>query len=547
MGEFYVFLFWTYTVFIIVLYCILNGKVMIFNENVQKTPNMEEIYNSTPINNKKFYNFMKANAHIVGSVSPFIPYEFNDHYELLYEKMNNSQLAWYIFWRSKIRNGIYLDTDYSYILLYIFETLSGVGWYQPKKGLEILSDIWINYGDKHNKLNYHLARWVLDFAMVNKLPFVIPERCVFIGSDIRIDNMIQQYAKNIPLKLPFALIISLSGHSMTAFYKKGNQEMFHESIPRVIELVDVYMRKKKGKGIFDIYEIRKNNYEQRIHLFSGSICPMADQKMYIKGNHYSIDNNIRKYFGEIVRFSENILREIRGNNSPLKDANVKPELAKIIKDFLINEYSNKTFTSSSKNNKNTKLNLDFNKINKLRSESDEIRESLRTDFDNDFESIENITPKIVNKKKEQASLNFEKISKLRKESDAVRDALNVVTEEIELIEEPISKIADKEKSNIKNEVDIFIISYLNSELKDFIGALSLEQKKVLHALLVNKNAQADLKKIADEAKTMIDLLIDSINEEAVDILGGIILDNDGGKYIILEEYQAELVTSINNK
>lgn len=66
-----------------------------------------------------------------GEPAPFAPFM---SYWPTYEHMMESQQRWYFYWRSEVRAGRYPDTDLSYIFVYVYELINGVGWSDPPEG-----------------------------------------------------------------------------------------------------------------------------------------------------------------------------------------------------------------------------------------------------------------------------------------------------------------------------------------------------------------------------------------------------------------------------
>ena len=62
-----------------------------------------------------------------------------------YDQMNRSQLDWYLYWRDCVRKGEYLNTDYSYIFLYLFEIINLSDRISPEQGQKMMCDIWCQY------------------------------------------------------------------------------------------------------------------------------------------------------------------------------------------------------------------------------------------------------------------------------------------------------------------------------------------------------------------------------------------------------------------
>lgn len=86
-----------------------------------------------------------------------------------YSQMDRRQLAWYLAWRGMVRNGEYPETDFSYIMLLIAETVNLPHLITPKDGLDLLTAVWINYRSVFEKLDGIMTETVTDWCLINAL------------------------------------------------------------------------------------------------------------------------------------------------------------------------------------------------------------------------------------------------------------------------------------------------------------------------------------------------------------------------------------------
>ena len=79
------------------------------------------------------------------------------------------QLNWYVYWRSNALAGDFLETDYSYILLFIYEIINSPELVGPEKGLDLLAGLWIAFRGEYPKLDQLLGDWICDYCFINRL------------------------------------------------------------------------------------------------------------------------------------------------------------------------------------------------------------------------------------------------------------------------------------------------------------------------------------------------------------------------------------------
>lgn len=87
-----------------------------------------------------------------------------------YSHLTQAQRAYYLYWRSEVRQGRYIKSDYSYIYLYIYEILNLPDKIPPESGIKLLCDIWRAYRKQLPRLDTNLAVWVQDYCLVHALP-----------------------------------------------------------------------------------------------------------------------------------------------------------------------------------------------------------------------------------------------------------------------------------------------------------------------------------------------------------------------------------------
>ena len=80
-----------------------------------------------------------------------------------YQHMSYEQLRTYFTWRAKARRGEAPQIPLSYLFLYIYELLSGVGADNPADGLRKLMGLWKAYRESEPALDSYLAPWLKDY------------------------------------------------------------------------------------------------------------------------------------------------------------------------------------------------------------------------------------------------------------------------------------------------------------------------------------------------------------------------------------------------
>ena len=533
--------------------------------------------------NSKFIKDMQKYKDKIGNEVPFVPFM---QYWPTYDSMDRQQKAWYFYWRNEVRNNRYPDTDLSYIFVHIYELLSGCGWNTADDGYAQLMKLWKSYSERFPKLDHYLYDWTYDFALLHNLDYTALESADFhIPSQLALrDMLIDKHSEDKPLKLPFALIDALCDYSIigSKFYKDGNQLLMHEAIPRVVALADAALLKKKDKGILAIYGPNRTR-KQSYYAFQSAVCPEANKRVDVSVKAYTSSQKLRSYINELVRYAENVLREMNGSRGRLRGVELDAETAELVSGFLKKEYSikkNATVTPREK----VEVHLDIAAIETLRAQSDAVRDALEvlgepTPTTNLLTDLEEITALINTLSGNARAFLYELftaawsgavVSDNKAQADEVNRAANqylaralLVVEnnhyiveddyrdEVEFIfktnPEIISqRFAGREDAEIIPDSTrvFFDVTHFSEALEAMSAALTSVQQEALWAIAVLDDPQERLKSLADEAMIMPEMLIDEINDIASQQIDDILIDTFDDKICILEQYEQELKDAV---
>lgn len=523
---------------------------------------------------RKFFKDMEQFVNRTGEQVPFVPFM---HYSSTYDDMDRRQKAWYFYWRTEVRNGNYLHTDLSYLFIHVYELLSGYGWERAQDGYDQLISLWIAYREQFPTLDHYLMDWTFDFSLVHHLEYVLPEmQDMRLSYDQTIrDTLIDQHGADKPLKLSFVLIDSLCDYSMVGskFYKGGHQLIIQEAIPRVVALADAALLKEKGKGILAVYGPKRPR--KRVHyLYQSAVCPDANKRIEISIKAYSINQRLRSYLNELVRYAENILRGLYGYRGRLRGVTLNDETAVLVKAFLEKEYMPRSKQQDAATRKVT-VKLDFDNIDELRVQSDAVRDALEvveesqkellTDLQEMKALVSEISPQAKHLLDQlysgdwkcvatpEMKRSIEEINRLAYKYLAcallVRERSNLVVEddyqdELDYIyANPAEMPEPTEAAFVEKEVERetesgFDLSLLSDEMQELVCMLTPVQQQTLHIILSHKIDE--LERIAEEEMTMPELLVDEINDTATQVLDDILIDMMDEQPCILEQYESEL-------
>jgi len=516
-----------------------------------------------------FFQDMRKLENASGSACPFVPFM---NYWPTYDAMDKNQKAWYFYWRSQVRAVVYPRTDLSYIFVYIYELLSGVGWQNPQEGQNRLLKIWNAYVGDYPKLSHYLQGWMFDFARQYQLPYQYPSNfeLSFSSPSVLADMLIDEHTADSPLKLPFDLIDALCEYSLVGskFYQDGHQLLMREAIPRIVALADAALLQKTQKGILATYGPTRTRKQQYLR-YASALCPGANSTETVSVRAYTDKIHLKTYINELVRYGENALRAENNCRGRLRGVELEPGTASLIDAFVMREYGEKQPAKPSAAPVAPKVVLDPDSVRSLRQQSDKVREALKV---NDTA----VEKQLLTDLKEVASLFLSlsdpcktllehlRLSGWEMEGATLEsgllEAINQASEKhlgcALLHIENGSMIVEDDYRDELEEVFIhppispqsstldFNTDGLSAELKALLENLTDEQAETLRTLLGEEQPLEQLEKLAEQNMTMPQILMDDLNEVALPYLGEILIDTLCMPPRVLEEYAVPLKQSI---
>ena len=162
-------------------------------------------------------------------------------------QMSNEQLRTYFTWRTQVRGGNINATSSSYALMYCSELINniGIGVEFPEEGMTQLIDFWRAYRIHDATIDERMQRWVLNYYILNAplepfshyntlFPVSIESTCDLV------DELL--FSETLP---SLALIERSSSYSITKgqLYRKGDAALLDRLITAALGAVDALFRK----------------------------------------------------------------------------------------------------------------------------------------------------------------------------------------------------------------------------------------------------------------------------------------------------------------
>ncbi len=418
-----------------------------------------------------------------------------------YTQLNAQQKAYYFYWRDEIRRGKYIKCDYSYLYLYVYEILNLPDKIEPTKGIKLLTGLWREYRKSLPRIDAYMSVWVQDYCFVHNLSCPMDDIRDFVFDVISGADFKEFYLSDITgagADGTEAMIAYLSDYDWRrSKYAVGeNEQIFrNHMIGSLRAFLDRYNTSARLKST-EPQILRRD-------AFPHSLCTHAVKcKLEIEYIPLSKDDSMRAGVTAAVRYSENKLRALLGTKSRLGIKGLPDEAR-----FIIDKYFDNIF-----------------EIERKRRERECAPEYERL-YDAEDKHLSFADADEIER------VSWTTTARLVAESDSADDEGNsngTLAEDTPDSEATCSQ--PFENSNTANSPQIPSESAI-ADVERTCDTYGLSEKDVSQIAAL----------ISDEGESISDDAFERINEAFLSSpLGDIILEHDGERYVIIEDYREDV-------
>lgn len=492
----------------------------------------------------------KELEHVTEDTAEFVPFHT---YWPTYDEMQPRQLKWYLFWRGEVRAGRYPDTDLSYLFVYLYELIHGIGWTEPSEGYAQIERAWQAYRERYPKLDTYVREWLYDFALIFHLeqgpvnpPLIkLPRSLSMELKELEWQRKLSAHTLELSWEL-LRLLLDYEAEKSRYYIEQGRKNLRYYA-PKIVTLVDGYLSRTQGSRLLDLFKPRARKISR--FLFRSAVY---DHGLYGRTREitvvpYSEHPPLRAYLTQLVRHTENKLRELDGYKGRLKGVTVEPDIEQLITRYLRKEYAQREAEAAKARLPKVKINTA--RLRKLKQESDEVRDMLLTE-----ELLpEKLRQKEMSKKDirsghvppvcpVQAELDFEQGWQVEEGPVIPVESGWPELQPLPGLAEPARPAGQARSSELAGAGQSAQDKPLPTELpapsspwQELFVRLSASQRQTLFNLL-GREGSAGIQAIAEQAGSMPELMIDDINHLAMEWIGDLLIDEGE----IVAEYRAEL-------
>jgi len=458
---------------------------------------------------ERFIEFAKVNVNRYQKKAKFEPFNgLSPHYE----KMSQSQANWYFYWRDQVRKGSYLETDKGYILLHVFELINNIGVKNALDGYLQLRQLWLTYREAYPGLDQLLINWLADYVMLNPCSIdarqIYADEAAFEYTRVHYPNLLIGFHLEKPLsEMPLSLIQELIDYdlSKSKFYNSDHQAILVATIPNVLEQVNEHMIKSNGEGIFERFRPRSSITIKREPFKRALYAGTIEEVTLTTILPYTKREPLNYLLTGIVKHTENKLREKHKFRGRLRNYSVETAVEKIIEQTI------------NPPKQVQKVKIDLTEIERLRRESDQVFELLQVEEEELLAS-----PQVSDQASHQATNQLTEQTGVETTADSPSDLTTQAASDSLITDNP--------------SLDQSTFDGLPEEWAEFAMQLSPYHFEALDAIVTENEASEKLNEMAQAQATMPAMIIDGLNEMALEAIGDIIIEAYPTPHVIEEEY-----------
>ena len=454
----------------------------------------------------------EADAPIVGFMSYFP--SFCD--------MSVAQLQSYFAIRRQLRLGKFPDVSLSYIFVYIYETLMKVGVNTAEEGYEILCEINEGYRETEPKLSRYLTPWIRDYVVYNNLSSHFPEVFKAEREQDHIVSILSSYA-TVDEQTLFSTLCDLGK------YDPRNGALFAKEESRLISCTVAVLRhivplleKALHHRIGTLFAGKR--VKRPATMFSNALfydpSPVRNAEIEVSPLHRYICRGglwtRDEFVGSGKSFAKILGAILREVDSQLRDAlNVKPRLKpsvavmpyrEQVRDAVMVWLAEDKRRLAEEEAEKRRVSIDYGMLGRIRSDADVIKDKLLDGIALEEESAP-IEPMLPPVEKIQPSVEPTQLSVVQTQPA------------IELKPSPVENAPNQPQH---------------------------EEESREHAFLQLLLTDGDWRQYLRSIHVPEGVMVENINNEMMDLIGDIVVEDNGDGIRLIEDYREDIERIIYN-
>ena len=264
-----------------------------------------------------------------------------------YTQLSRRAEGWYLFWREYVRQGQYPDTDYAYILLYLFELIN-LPVAEPAEARarrDAMAKVWVAYRKAYPQLDHYMCEWLCDYCLIHGLTAPVDLLAPALDTIIS-EARLKEFYLSAAVRLPegeeasdtaLATAGILMRHCCQYDYRKSkfaggeHKALFDKTIPAAVaHALPLLLGANGQKPAMTMLESTVTR-----DAFVGALCSYRNKrKIEVAYTSFSRSHELRFLMGDMVKHVENRLRSWIGVRSRLSVMSLPVPLRDVLDAYL---------------------------------------------------------------------------------------------------------------------------------------------------------------------------------------------------------------------
>ena len=301
-----------------------------------------------------------------------------------YQSMSDLQLRVYFTWRTRMRHGDLRRTSLSFVFIYMYELINGIGCTDAQDGFNKLRDFCAAYIPIDRGIERYANLWLRDYVLYYGLDISLLEPYM----DLKAEQayLILRDAADAPEKALFDALCECSSYNLrhSRFYREHAADMERITCAAYRAYADYYAKNRK----FDLFtSMIGRPYTTRYIPFSSAvffekrehpdvqISPGAFTSFCCRDGCWTYtrlwsSTNSARQIGALLKTVDAVMRQRWAYPHPLKSANLPKYLQRIVEETVDADRADAAKRAA------RAVTIDFGKLQGIREAADATRDKL---------------------------------------------------------------------------------------------------------------------------------------------------------------------------
>lgn len=360
----------------------------------QEIVELEKMIRTQPwemMREKNFYDQAQFMADYTDSAD-IVP--FFDYFPV-YSDMTVEELRSYFTIRTMWRQGKFPEVALSYIFVYIYELLMQVGIDHPEDGYELLQELLAAYSPTYEQLPRYLKPWLQEYVVYYNLPSHFQEVFADERHNDALAAVLADY-KHVDGATLFDVLLSLSGYNPAdkALFKKAPEKV-KDCMVDVLRAIIPTLEQVSHHHIETL--CLGSRSRRQIRMFANAVFydprPVRSAEInvsprvgyFCRGGLWSKNvfawnkPQVKRLLGVVFHEIDRQLRVVFGVKPALKPKVEATPYAAAIKEAIAQWVERERAAEAAREAERRRVSIDFSKLGKIRSDAEVVMEKLATD------------------------------------------------------------------------------------------------------------------------------------------------------------------------